>query len=391
MSSTLDGFITQCWNKVSQSKDFIYIWQVTNLIEEFETRLGTKDILKQAEKNLLNEMIQDKPSLKLYKLELNDFILKLVQQNDMMKFLSERSGISRANLTSLMNNPSHSRIPLTPSKQHINSNVGVNIDTSTPIKSTTPNVLRNHPLESLKERQINQRDDQITLITKENNELRDSNHQHMAEIRHLQSSNATLKSYIESIERELKYANELNNSAPNKTNQNAIIKDLVSQCNERDKTIKVLENMCEQYQKEFTKLKENPVIDNMTRNVAEQNKLIDSLKQKLKLSENSDNLDSFLTKLPILKQYVMFYRYKEQNKNIGMVLLNGITILITFLGFLTFIRVFYFMLLGMSSRSNDPLAYIYDDEPWEDKISVIWWKEIRWLEYLVYQLEDWKY
>lgn len=388
MSSTLEGFITQCWTKISQSKDFIYVWQVSKLIEEIESRLGTKDILKQAEKNLLNEMIQDKPTLKLYKLELNDFILKLVQQSDMMKFLAERSGISRSNLTSLMSNPSQTRIPLSPNKQYINSNIGTTIHTSTPIKQQETSTPRSQRMESLKERQINQRDDQISLITKENNELRDTTQQQMSQIRHLQGSNSTLKSYIESMERELKYANELNSSNPNKSKQEMIIKDLINQCNERDKTIKLLENMCEQYQNEFTKLKDNPVISNLTKNITEQNMLIDSLKSKLKLSDQTKNLQSFLVKLPLLKQYVMFYRYKEQNKNLGMVVLNGITLLITFLGFLTFVRVFYFMLLGLSS-GDDSLAYIYGDEPWDDTVNIVWWKEIQWLEYFVYQIQDW--
>ncbi|EGV61815.1 hypothetical protein PSN45_000501 [Yamadazyma tenuis] len=379
----VDNFVHKCWDTVSKGKDYIYVLQLRELISELELQLNGQNFLKHDETKLLNEMIQDKPTLKLYKSELKNFVLKLVKHTSLLRFLTERTGISRANLVSLITNPSKS-YPLSPN-QTVNH-------MSRPFMKRG---LGSFKSMNMQENQVNQREDHISLISRENSDLQSSNKEHQFRIRSLEKQNQSLKDYIETLEKEARSTSIVTSTKGNKS-QDSVTRDLINQCNQRDKTIKVLESMCEQYQKEFEKLKENSVIKNLTANLEQQNQLIDSLQSKLRLqSDNhSEELQQFLFKIPLLKQYRMYYRYKEQHKNVGIVFVNVVTLIITCIIIMTILRIFYFITLNVFNNHNSGAEYIYDTygiNHWGDEypVSMVWWKEFQWLEYLAYQMGDW--
>lgn len=429
-------FVTKCWQEVGEHRDFIYVSQITQVIDGIEKKLNSKNLLTKTELKILDDMMTDKPLLKLYQAEFKSFILKLVNYSSLEKFILDRTGITQFNLKLLLNQSSNMKSSdnssgtgirrLSPLKSnHMNSPM----KTSTPVKTKTVDNA-NSPLRSngfktnldLREKQIEERDNQISILSKENTELFHTNKSQLEKIKELEFQYKDLKYYVDILETKFDDKNHNNKNNGVKSDR-LILKDLIKQCSERDETIKKLEEVCSQYQQEFDKLKNNSVIQNLTTNINRQEQLIGELKAKLMFEQtqnlqssqhqvdkhginishrpidNSSNehLQQFIAKIPILKQYYMYYRYKEQHKNLGIVIINVLTILVSGGVIITALRIIGLLLLQLfNSNDSRQLEYIFDDygiNNWnfnqEEKITFVWWKEIEWIEYLVYTINEW--
>lgn len=413
IETTVNEFVLKCWGSVSGTAEFIYVSQIPQVVEKMEQKLSCKLLLTTQELRLLNEMMTDKPLLKLYKAEFKNFMMKLVGYKSWLKLLMDRVGVSQFNLSLLLDQQPQTTTatPLKPAA--INSPM---INTSTPIKARdyktnidTPEPSRGlHRWKSnldLKDKHIDQRDQHITTITKENQELFQTTKSQVQKIKQLELRYDDLKHYVDILE------TKLDNNSSNKGNARSdriIVKNLIQQCSERDGTIKRLEEVCSQYQQEFDKLKNNSVIQNLTKNLERQDKLIEQLKAKLQLQpgrvsgtkdlqdERNEQLQQFIAKVPILKQYYMYYKYKEQHQNLGMIFTNVLTVLVTGGVMITGIRIIFLLLLQLfNSNSSGQLEYIFDDygvNSWtsnQETVSFVWWKEIESLEFLVYSISNW--
>lgn len=352
----VQDLVSQCWAKVSQGRPHILAVQIPDLITEIETQLQTKNLLNQNETELVNELSQNTPTLKLLQGDFQTFILKLCNHRNYTNFFSERAGVSKFNLASIISNPS--RKPLT-TKSVRSDNI--------PLKSVP-----------ILERQIADRESHISILTQENKQLQESNTEKEVRIRSLEQQNRSLQDHIISLEREVQTGDYGGRKPPDKS-----VKELIIQCNERDKTIKMLESMCEQYQKEFEKLQDSSMVKDLATNIDEQNKLISTLRQKLDVQSGSE-LQNLLNRVPILKQYQMYFRYKEQHKNRGIVFINTVVLVITCIIMMGVLRIMYFLILGGTELDN---LYLYEEE--SDKVSMTWWKELQWLEYLIFEIEIW--
>lgn len=419
----VNDFIEKSWQRFSTGtkNDFIYISQIMDMINVMSEDLDCKSLLKPEEVKLLTTMINEKPLLRLYKNEVTDFLKRLVNYTSMTKFFIDRVGISQFNLQLLLETntttntttntstkkPSFNK-PYSPynlqNKQMSKSNDILN--TSTPTKHFDDTLYPTRPYRlagvdsgiALREKYINERDDHISLISRENIQLHTTSKEQKQAIQRLQRDYDSLKQYVDALELKL-------DSIPSKgTNRLSLaernmIKDLLNQINTKDRTVQSLEQLCQQYQVEFQKLQNSPMINNLSQSLKRQDELISALKTKLKLNEGprkDEEVKQFLLRLPFLKQYYMYFKYKQENKNFGTIILNVLTLILSTLLITSIIRIVYFVLLFMFNSYGSKLSpfssYIYDNDTNWDKgevVGITWWKEIEWLEYFMYNLEDW--
>lgn len=398
INTLIEQFIDQCWQRVRngvKDTDFIYGSQFQDFIEEMQTVLQCGNLLQDSEMKLLKEMIDSKPLLKLYKHEIAKFLLTVVNYSSMIKFLTERAGLSVFNLKLILSNPSR-RAARAGSRP--NSGPGARTGGyNSPIKSSISNNVKrdiNQDLKTdmftslrLKDKQISQRDEHISLMTQENISLKEESHDKLVKIKELERKYADLKSYMESVESKLDSKNGYDNS------DNVIVKDLIRQCNDRDRVIEHLRRVCQQYQNESESLKRNPLVENLTKSLQQQEKLINNLKVKLKIDKNENsNIQQFMVKLPFLKQFIMYYKYKDQHQNLGVVFMNVLALILSTTVILTILRVIFLVLLYLLNGPTNSSQYIYDDyrSDWEqDRVGISWWKEIEFIEYFIYNLNDW--
>ncbi|CUM56647.1 unnamed protein product [Debaryomyces fabryi] len=434
IAQPIDKLIDICWSKTIETsipKDFIYISQAFGLISLLQDLVCSKELLTTNEKQLLHKMSSDKPLLKLFKHELVPFILRLVKFTDMEKFLVERGGISPYEISKAVNrNSKPFRKPLSPYTMKLNNGKSPArpISTSTPMtynlrpesKQTisppqSPVMMRPRPVDRkeinglrssvfMKEQQINDRENQYSTVADENNQLSSTNRMQQRKIQTLEIDINNLKKYVETLEYQLE-RQSINN--PNTFKDRNIMKELVNKNSENEKIILHLESLCEKHQKDLTKYKTNdhkyePIIQKLVAEMNKQDELVEKLKLKLKLNESpSDNweLKTFLKKLPFIKQYYLYCKYQQDQKNFGILFINIATlcltsvILINILKFVFFIIIYLFD-MNRSTSANNLQEYVYDDyglNNWfsSNEATFVWWKEIEWLEHAIYSLSDW--
>lgn len=387
----VDDLFAKSWSKISngsKGNEFIYASQFKDLMEEVQTTINSGSLLNDSEVKFLKEMINNKPLLKLYKNELSTFLLKMVGYPTLVKFITDRAGISQFNLKLILSNPSNSR-PLTrtlPTPRPItrpNSTQKFEPDiTSTPVFGRSSSHDGDFNSILLKEKQIIQRDKELLVMAKENKLLQTEVSEKNSRIRDLESKYRELNSYIEVLEMKTNSKNDISSNS-----DRLIIKDLVSRCNDRDKTIKHLQSVIEDYENQVTMNESNPIISNLTNSIKVQQQLIDGLTEKLNLKETPKELNKFVTKLPFLKQFYIYFNYQRQHKNLGMIFINMVTLVLTSIIIMTGLRILFLIVLYVFSGESK-FEYIYHDEDY-DKISINWWQEFEWLEYFMYNINDW--
>ncbi|CAH6721859.1 hypothetical protein CLIB1444_07S04060 [[Candida] jaroonii] len=390
IDALVDELFTKSWSKISngsKSNEFIYASQFTDLMEEVQTTISSGNLLNESEVKFLKEMINNKPLLKLYKSELSTFLLKMVGYSSLTKFITDRAGISLFNLKLILSNPSNTRslrrdIPTgSETKPHSARRFEPDV-TSTPVINRAKSHEGEYNSILLKEKQIIQRDNEISVMATENKVLQTELSEKNSKIRELENKYRELSSYIETLEMKFDNKSDLSSNS-----DRLIIRDLVSRCNDRDKTIKHLQTVIEDYENQVHVNESNPIITKLTNSIKIQQQLIDALTEKLNLKDSSKELTSFVTKLPFLKQFYMYFNYQRQHKNMGMIFMNVLTLFLSSIVMMTGLRIVFLMVLYVLSGETR-FEYVLQDEDY-DKISINWWQEFEWLEYLMYNLNDW--
>lgn len=434
ITQPIDKLIDICWSKTieaSTPKDFIYISQAFGLISLLQDLVCSKDLLTTNEKQLLNKMSSDKPLLKLFKHELVPFILRLVKFTDMENFLVERGGISSYEISKAVNrNSKPFRKPLSPYNMKLNNGKSPArpISTSTPMTYNlrpdskqvisppqSPVLMRPRPYERkeinglrssvlMKEQQINDRENQYSTVADENNQLSSTNRMQQRKIQSLEIDINNLRKYAETLEYQLERQNV---KKPNVFKDRNIMKELVNKNTENEKIIQHLESLCEKHQKALTRYKSNdqkyePIIQKLIMEMNRQDELVEKLKVKLKLNESPSHnweFKTFLKKLPFIKQYYLYYKYQQDQKNFGILFINIATLCLTSVILLNILKFVFFLMIYLfdmnrSTSANSLQEYVYDDyglNNWfrSNEATFVWWKEIEWLEYSVYSISDW--
>lgn len=403
-----------------KNEDFIYVSQILDMFNELQRLLKCPNLLNKAEIQLIESMAIEKPLLKLYHNEVVRFILRLVQYGDFMRFLRDRCGISSADIERLLDeNRSLPRKPL--SSYSLNTNIDnwrntKSMSTSTPMTFTerlrkqtsspsnsTPFKRRElynlAPNSEELNRPLSSQHNWINLADKYSPSIDPL----LRKTQELQDEVISLKTYIDTLESQL---NRVSTSNAVLAESKTLLRDFASKNADLEKKIRLLEDMCEKYQKRITLIEAEDIpYENLIHKLAletrKQEQLIQGLKSKLKLDEHASRrarFKKFLRNLPFIKQYYIYYKYQKDLKSFGMVLLNVVTLFLSCIIIINFLKFVFFFSMGISSSllASDAFEphYIYDkyqeNDYWPSSaLKFEWWKEIDWLEYLVYSIGDW--
>lgn len=376
----IEDLINLCWFRTTKQilVDYIYIKQVANLVREIENALLIKSFFIESEVDLLNQMINNKPNLKLHKKDLEQFLLKLVQYPNFDLFLMKRFNISVLDLKKIIYVPyKHNFNSMSVKNKSLNSYILE--DDNGDNKLTNNNKLYiNSPTF-----------DSNVLNSPKSKEILETKVSDNKKIQCLESKILELNEYIFSLESqsENKFIAEIEN--------------LKNQIEIKNLKIKELDDLCSYYKITFDEIKDKEMKNEKTINelqvgIESQSLIISNLKSKLNLNENPDfnskPYKNFLINLPFLKQYYFFFKYKKEVKNINLMVLNIITLILTCIIIVNIIKFLFLALLSICYPSFKNDAYIYKKNGLKySRINstFVWWKEIRWIDYTIYTIKEW--
>lgn len=260
----------------------------------------------------------------------------------------------------------------------------------------------------IKDQQINEREKQIEMISDENSRLSLENRRQKSKLMEFDNNKLNLTKYIEALESQLE--NKRYNKNPNDQNERLMIKELINKNSQQEIWIKELEIVCEKYQgdiKKFTKQDESnqKLTLELNQSLIRQKDLIDGLKAKLELKPSfnngkSEKLEKFLRNLPFIKQFYIYHKYQREHKNFGMIFINSITLLFTTIIILNMFKLLLYITVSFKTiggNNDNLLDYVYEEEKrsiWSTEYSepkIEGWKQIPWLEYIAYRIQDWLY
>ncbi|KAK6454104.1 myosin-like protein [Scheffersomyces xylosifermentans] len=421
-SSLIDDLINICWSRIARgsSADSIFISQVLGLISEIENALSIKKLLKDDELKLLKQMIQGTPQMRLPKKEFKEFLSRLVNFPNFEIFLYQRCNISADDLQRIMKVPYKGPVSSYPSPKPMENYQTFSRPSSKPYQSTifeskinVPTQLRSPPtspsdwklkseLES-KQRLLSSTDSELRRKEAQNNDLVADNSLQRRKIHQLENEVDTLNNYIQTLEDQL-------SKRPGEGNSKRTLEKL----KDRDRTIKGLEQLCNEYKKEITALEEGEAkqvkqATELIKYLNDQDVLIKNLQLKLALTGEDLQLQSkrasledqgiedsrlkrFLLNLPFLKQYYFYYKYKQHNKSPIMFIINIVALISSAILALNLLEYGLYFFTWVFTKSYDTSTYVYDSygtDTFNTKATFVWWKEIDSLEYLVYSLSEW--
>lgn len=379
LNDDIDELINLCWERInvhSNHNGFIFVEKILDLIIEMENILKFKGLFTTDEVKLLRLMINEKPLLKLYKVDILRFLLRLVQYPDFELYLKERANLSLSDLRRLLRSERLKTYNIMLTSR--NNNLGINLDKhsritppTSPIQKDTYGFTRKLP---------NPKDKVSDTSYIHEDRGRFNN------VGNLETEIKRLNNYIKTLENRL---------TERSTDRN--IRDLLKDLKNKDRKIVELENLCKMYQKEILDYQVNeerkrPAINNLILSLQRQNELIGNLKSKIDLDLQDEyskgtkkKFISVIRNFPILKQYYIYFKYKNQQKNFGMLIVNIITLI---LSVIILINIFQFALyifiwiINVIMKSNGNIV----NEDINIASTFSWWKEITWLDYLVYRL-----
>ena len=428
-SSLVGDVIDYAWTRINNnfSSDHINVSQISSLAREIETALeAKKPILNEEEAQLLRTMVLEKPLLKVYKHEIIPFLTKLVHSEDFENFLCVRVGKSRYAVESIMERKKEKAPQF--SKTRDDYSFGLNGPSIDSLKASKPigfegPIQDNHifspsyspaPVRSpdrkelnrlrgelrMKEEEIVQREEEYSFVSRENRKALHDKKELEKKIILLENEVTNNRLYTEDLEKQLE---DRYLSQTPKDMDTQVLRNLAQKNAENQRSIKHLETICDQQRMELEKRDNRDknyrdAISNLVREMNKQDIIMEKVKKNLKLEEfRSDNktLQSYFYNMPFIKQYYFFFKYRQDQANKEIFMTNLVTLILTTFIILNFIRaVFYIILtiLGGSGNTNQFDAYIYENSnSWfgSNDFSFVWWKEIGWIEYMVYSLSEW--
>jgi hypothetical protein len=371
----IDDIINQCWDRIIDG-DTTVVGRILVVITDLERALSVKSLLLRDELSLLESMIAKSPDLKLQKSEFKHFLLRLVKYTDFDKFLQDRFKISYGDLLMIANS----------------TRTRHKIFTNEPQQRLEPTKKFNYRLASdlvAKENDILHRDGEIIALTDENYQLH-------ADIKRVNLQVIDLKRQLESSNT---YAALLETMIREKSTNDLPVKsiDNLKKIKQQDLMIELLEKQKNQLQQELDEfikkdLQNELKFKQLANQINQSTKLQNSIKNKLQLDEPttpSKKAQSFIKNLPFVKQYYLYYTYKQHASNPGMVMLNITTLVLTTILVLNMVQVMIYLAQTIFGSHSTMADYIYDLYRVGWNFDFVIWKKFDFIEGLMWEIEDW--
>lgn len=351
---TIDDIMLLAWSRTNgRDVEYMFVSQLPQLLDTIKSMAGiNQPLITKEETNLLTTMIRDNPSLKLYKRELPQFLSRLTRKGSLKELFESK--VDR--------------------KTRFNSN-------TISEKWELPNVLGDLPnlfggrnrstkLERNSLNDTNTRDyHQDTYISPPNSSP-NKNGTISNQFGYEYDSYNKNDTYAKNDKFGEKYKYNDKGSAPLSSGFDPVygstIRKLEAQCEQYQKSYKALEHLCEEYQQELYKRGSNPRLS------------------PSRISQVILYLPSGIV-APIRNSLAASFKY-------GTSRTATVTSIVTLIVISTLVvnvfKIIVYATVLLLHTNVDPTTYIYDTY---DAVPLrpVWWKEVEWLEYWVYTLEEW--
>lgn len=355
--------------------------EIRLLISEIERFLGIDHLLTAQETDLLRQLIAKNPRMRLYREEAAQFLLRLVGMTDMDDFLQSRSKLLTRDLARLVD-----AYPLDQSADR-----AINIDGYRDLfRDTTRTLVRNRSAGTPSV--LPMKSEQEEYAQKFQGPVEDSTWFQRVK-------NTTISFIPKSLREQPPSRNDNKNAIDSNYHQKPSESlSYIKMENQRDfldrygrsdtsdvylqEQIRKLELQCERYEAELKQTRNTPTIrrlEELKRAIEDQDVIIERLERRNRLKyTTAEGLLPFLARLLGKSDTRLF-----NPSNIVFTLF--VTFVFAILS-LNVLKLIYFLII-MSFQNRKPIPY---EEPYDDVvISFSWVQEIPWLEYAVYQFQEW--
>lgn len=390
MYSPEDQYISICWQRAfgrSTGRDSVAVTQIPLLIRELKEFVGTPDLFTKSELNILQSMANKRPSLRLKKLEVQRFLLQLVGAKSMESFLKDRARLGVGALRKLVDN--------------------YPVDVDLRDRETRPSIKQE---ESAMKREELPREDDTWLGRWWRSDLLSK----IPSFRASESGSSTSNNlgrrdmfssirdafpgapephikkepYESRTEHETRRRHDNSTYRPTRTAPGSF-----QEPNTLQDRIRELELLCKKYERELeaskysrSDLQQERLMANLKDLLREQESVIRSLKSRI----DSQNIDTsgVVGSMPFIKQWSRIMSRKTTDLSIREVVLEIISVVLTFFVAVNLLKLVYYSVLTIVTRSK-PSNFYFDISDDETTISFSWLRQIPWLEYKLYQIQDW--
>lgn len=384
LQESITALFDECWGKVAKPQvggadSYVYVAQVAQLLSDFAQRLPQKStaLLNLEEVSILSQMSENNPTLRVYHREFENFVLRLVRLTSMVEFISERTRLSPFELVRALQVARSSDGP-----EIGNGARGRILKTGDPI--FRPKREARSPLPYRREYPTFKQERPITSGVDGSDEYRQS-------IRHLELRVKALLTYVDTLERQqTEMGRTRAGSAPSSSQ---MVRELLREISEKEKTIQRLETQGYSLNNVGSSFNEK-LLFRMKEALQKQDTLVTSLKTKLELDQKATDasnakMRSFLQRLPFIRQYYVYYKH-QKGQNVKSIIVNVFTLLLATIIFTNVLRVVFYFAVYLASNSTPSMTYILEDvDEVLDRALFEWWREIEWLEYLIYMVNEW--
>lgn len=144
--------------------------------------------------------------------------------------------------------------------------------------------------------------------------------------------------------------------------------------------IRELEQLCRKYESELAQRRSSEEVEKITKKLKdtlyEQDKVIHELRNQVDSGEDP----KFLWRLPGIKQYL---RYQSPGqRTYGVLVVESLALMLMFVLLANILKLIYYAILTLATKKSS----FYSDD---DSISFSWIQQIPWIEYKLYQIQDW--
>lgn len=389
MYSPFDQYLTICWQRAfgkSNKRDSIYVTEVFALIRELEDFIGAPGLFGKDELAILKGMAEKRPLLLLRRLETENFILQLVNFDSMENFLRSRARTSLNALRRLVDNypKDHGK------HEPISKRPTISIESSIPQDDTTwfgnwwrsYNYTKDHP---------SQVSESTDFTTRRFSRDTKAEKPYLSGYDAMRQASNHFRADTKNTYDPGKHSNNINSRYSGTTIPGSF-NDFTTTNNED--RIRELELLCKRYETELqsrrsvsSDVQQEKLILKLQEALHEQDRLVKELKTKLDFGDSKSS--NVVRSLPFIKQYLMFSRLKQDRMSIRIVFVDCLALLLSFALIVNLLKLLYYSFLTLGTRISLSNGKYIEDIDDETIITFSWLQQLPWLEYKIYQLQDW--
>lgn len=381
MYSPADRYISICWERAfgrASPRNSVPVSEIFGFIRELREFVGTPELFTRNELELLRKMSQRRPGLQLKKTEAQKFLLQLVGAKSIELFLKERARLTVTSLRRLVENyPKNSDFRDHRAKTDIE--FAPKIEEDARDDTWLGKWWRSDQLAKLTQRE------DTTKFRDLFTSLRDAFPRKETKS---EQKEPKIEKLYENFEPKLRkeadfFRSGVKPEKPTYETRQPPTRQTFSSSFEHQK-IKELEELCRRYERELENARitqdQSRSVDNLRNLLREQENVIRNLKMRARYGEPYRN---FFGDLPIIKQ---IGRLRQGTNGLKLELVvDVVTVVFSVIILLNLLKLVYYVMLTITTRKSGSI-YEFSDE---ETISFSWIQQIPWLEYKVYQVQDW--